>query len=404
MNNTIRYTKIVTYNNFPFGGAAANYLRNFALSIALQEGNNVEVILPTGNSFGNSSDLNKSSKGSVEKVTYRHLRYVEHPKNYLGKLIDNICGFLLPIAYFIKERINNKVDVIIIYNTSFIMTLNFLLIKFIIGKKLIIILPEYYEKPAQKYSLARLKWLNFYFGMNYLVQYADKVIVLTDYLKNYFISKNVREENILILPNITDPELFKVENAKAYKPGKITIGYSGTPTRKDGVVDLIESFAVLTKKYENIHLLIIGDAVGGNSIIPGLQKNAGNLGIANKVTFTGLVPFKEVPQLLNACQILALTRPSGIFAEAGFPTKLGEYFACMKPVLVTAVGDIKKYFVTGVHAVIAEPENIDSIVEGFESLIENEQLRQQLAINAYQWLQENLNYRTVSTKINNFTT
>jgi glycosyltransferase involved in cell wall biosynthesis len=76
----------------------------------------------------------------------------------------------------------------------------------------------------------------------------------------------------------------------------------------------------------------------------------------------------------------------------------------MKPVLVTAVGDIKKYFVNGVHAVIAEPENIDSIVEGFESLILNEQLRQRLAINAYQWLQENLNYRTLSTKINNLTT
>lgn len=403
MCNRIRYTKIVTYDNFPFGGAPANYLRNFALSIALQEGQKVDVILPTGNYYGNSSDLNISKTGSVENVTYRHLCYVKHPKNYFGKLLDNICGYLLPVAYFIKERIRNKVEVIIIYNTTFTMTLTFLLIKFIIGKKLIIILPEYYEKPANKYSLARLKWLNFYFGISYLVQYADKFIVLSDFLKNYLMSKNICEENILVLPNITDPEIFKLQNVKEHIKGKITIGYSGTPTRKDGVVDLIASFAVLTKKYADIHLLIIGDAVGGNTIIPGLQKNAENLGISDKVTFTGLVPFKEVPQLLNSCQILALTRPSGVFAEAGFPTKLGEYFACMKPVLITSVGDIKKYFVNGVHAVIAKPEDIESIVEGFESLILNEQLRQQLAVNAYQWLQENLNYRTLSTKINNFT-
>jgi glycosyltransferase involved in cell wall biosynthesis len=255
----------------------------------------------------------------------------------------------------------------------------------------------------KKFSLAQLKWLNFYFGMTYLVQYADKFIVLSDFIKNYLISKNIREENILILPNITDPEIFNVQNVKEHIKGKITIGYSGTPTRKDGVVYLIESFAVLTKKYPDTHLLIIGDVINGNSIIPGLKENAANLGIADKVTFTGLVPFKDVPRQLNSCQILALTRPSGVFAEAGFPTKLGEYFACRKPILVTSVGDINKYFVNGVHAVIVKPEDIDSIVDGFESLILNEHLRQQIAINAYNWLQENLNYRTLSAKINNFT-
>lgn len=398
------FVKIVTFDNFPFGGAPANYLRNFALSIGLQEGNKVEVVLPVGNYYGNNTDLNVSKTGTVGNVNYRHLCYVKHPKNYFGKFFDNICGYILPIFFFVKERIRNKVDVIIIYNTSFATTLTFLLIKFIIGKKLIVILPEYYERPTSKYSLAQLRWLNFYFGMAYLVKYADKFIVLSYFLKNYLISKSIREENILILPNITDPEIFKVQNAKEHIKGKITIGYSGTPTRKDGVVDLIESFAVLTKKHPDTHLLIIGDVVNGNTIIPGLRKKADNLGIADKVTFTGLVPFKIVPQLLNSCQILALTRPSGIFAEAGFPTKLGEYFSCRKPVLVTSVGDIKKYFVSGVHAIIAIPEDIDSIVEGFELLILNEHLRYQISENAYKWLQENLNYRTLSTKINNFTT
>lgn len=402
MSKSVRYIKIVTYDNFPYGGAPANYLRYFSLSLALQENNKVEAILPTGNFYGNKSDLNTSRTGVVENINYQHLGYIEHPKNYVGKFLDNTCGYFLPIAYFIKERIKNRVDVIIIYNTTFTNTLLFLLIKRIIGKKLIIILPEYYEKPAKTYSLARLKWLNFYFGMNYLVQYADKFVVLSDFLKNYLISKNIRKENILILPNITDPELFKVHNATEHIQGKITIGYSGTPTKKDGVDDLIKSFAALTKKYTNIHLLIIGDAVSSNTVIPRLRNLVESLDIADKVTFTGLVSFKDVPLLLNSCQILALTRPSGVFAEAGFPTKLGEYFACMKPVLVTSVGDIKKHFVNGVHAVIAEPENIDSIVEGFESLILNEQLRQQLAVNAYKWLQDNLNFTTLSIKIDNF--
>ena len=87
--------------------------------------------------------------------------------------------------------------------------------------------------------------------------------------------------------------------------------------------------------------------------------------VENSITFTGLVPFSDVPRLLNSCQILALTRPSGIFAEAGFPTKLGEYFACKKPVLITEVGDMPTYFKNENHVILVEPDNINSIVNKF---------------------------------------
>jgi glycosyltransferase involved in cell wall biosynthesis len=393
--------KIVTYDNFPFGGAPANYMRYFALSLSLIEGNNVEVILPTGN-YGIKSNLNRSKIGNVDKVLFKHLGYLNHPTDTIGKLIDNILGFILPFLYFVKQRINNKVDVIIIYNTRCTITIPFLIIKWIIGKKLVIILPEYYEKPTKKYSLARINWLNFYVGIEYFVKFADKFIVLTDYIKNHLISKQIKDENILLLPNITDPDAFNLKDVEEYRKGKITIGYSGTPTRKDGILDLIDSFALLLKKQSEIHLLIIGDAANGNSILPGLKEKILSHGISDNVTFTGIVPFSEVPRLLNSCQILALTRPAGVFAEAGFPTKLGEYFACKKPVLVTSVGDINKYFVNEVHAIIAKPDDIENIANGFEKLILKEELRKNLVIEAYKWLSENLNYRALSTKINDF--
>ena len=78
--------KIVTYDNFPFGGASANLLRYLSLALA-NAGNIVEVVLPTGNYYGKNVEANPKRNGNVEHVTYKHLGLRHHPLNYLGKII-----------------------------------------------------------------------------------------------------------------------------------------------------------------------------------------------------------------------------------------------------------------------------------------------------------------------------
>jgi glycosyltransferase involved in cell wall biosynthesis len=99
---------------------------------------------------------------------------------------------------------------------------------------------------------------------------------------------------------------------------------------------------------------------------------------------------------------LALTRPNGIFSEAGFPTKLGEYFACKKPVVITRVGDIPKYFKNEEHIILVEPGNIESIVNGFEVLINRPNLSDKISKESYVWMDQNLNYLNVSLTIDLF--
>jgi len=388
--------KIVTYDNFPFGGAPANYLRYFALSI--QNDCNVEVIMPTGN-YGNAHNINKSRQGWIEKVKYRHLGYITHPKCVFGKFVDNFLGLILPLFFFIKKKNYRNLDAIIIYNIRITYIFLFWIIKHIIKRQLVIILPEIYERPNNKFSFEYINWIFFYIGLQSVPNYADKFIVLTDYVKSFLIRKNVKSDNVLILPNLTDPKVFKLDKVDEFKENTITIGYCGTPTRKDGILDLIDSFTLFQDSYPNSHLLIIGDMPGSISVLPKLKQRVKINGIENKVTFTGIVPFSDIPNLLNSCQILALTRPSGEFAEAGFPTKLGEYFACKKPVLVTAVGDVKKYFVNEVHAIIVEPNNILAVYEGFVKIVENPNIVKKIVDEGYKWVCANIDYQNLNSKI-----
>jgi glycosyltransferase involved in cell wall biosynthesis len=399
------YIKIITYDNFPYGGAPANLLRYFALALA-RENNDVEVILPTGNTYGDNIDINSKRIGNVDNVRYKHLCFKIHPKNYFGKFLDIIFGLFLPVFYLYKERFNNNLDKIILFDVRLSNLLFFLFIKLTLRRKLIVIVPEFYEKSQGRFALfSKLKWYNFYLGLIYLLRYADGYIVASNFLQKYIKDTLKVNKSILVLPNLMDSEIFHLSDIKPFISNKITIGYTGTPTRKDGVIDLIDSFGILNKKYPDTHLLIIGDNIDSKkSIIQQLKDHAIKLGVIENVTFTGLVSFKRIPELLNSCQILALTRPKGIFAEAGFPTKLGEYFACRKPVVITKVGDIPTYFVNEEHLVIVNPEDIESIVNGFEKLLNNKELGERICTNAYKWMDSNLYYKNMSGKLSEFIT
>jgi len=392
--------KIITYENFPFGGAPANLVRYISLALS-KEGADVEVLMPTGNVYGKNIKLKPKKKGNVKNVIYRHLGYSKHPRNYLGKLLDLICGFFCTPFFLIISNFRNEFDTIISYNTHITRILHLILIKKFFNKKLILILPEFYEKPSSK-SLSLIHWYDFYFGLKYLTRYADAYIPASHYLKRYLETDLKINKPILVLPNLMDPEIFRLETLTPFMPGKITIGYAGTPSRKDGVVDLINSFGLLNKNHSNIHLLIIGDVINGNSVIPKLKEIAIKLECNENITFTGLVPFSKIPELLNSCQVLTLTRPSGISAEAGFPTKLGEYFACKKPVLISNVGDIPIYFKNEEDVIITNPDDINSIVEGFEKILFNDELSNKLSVNGFNWMNQNLNYKNMSQKLINF--
>jgi glycosyltransferase involved in cell wall biosynthesis len=395
----MKQIKIVTFGNFPFGGASANFLRNLSFYLSLK-GDKVEVILPTGNYYGKNDKKIKNKRNIINEITYHYVFQKNHPNNYLGKFIGRFLGQVLLFLEILILKIRRKVDLLIVYNITYTQSLYFLVLKKLLSIEIIYILPEMYEKPKGKLpSMATIKWYNFYFGINGFLNQFNGYIVLSTYLRDFVKSRVKENMPIEILPNIIEPEFYQLQNVTPFIEGKITVGYCGTPTRKDGINDLLHSFSILLTSYSNIHLLIIGDITNGSSIIPKLKAMAKEYKIENHVTFTGLVSQYEIPYLLNSCQILALTRPSGIFAIAGFPTKLGEYFACKKPVLITKVGDIGYYFKDEENAIIVEPDNVESIVSGFSKLLNSQELMNKIALSGFDWMNKNLNYKNLELKI-----
>ncbi len=180
----------------------------------------------------------------------------------------------------------------------------------------------------------------------------DKLFVISTALKNLFISKGVKASTVEIVNMIVDSSRFNVNSTNS---GEKYIAYCGNASNnKDGVDKLIKAFKIVSISHPNVKLYIIGKAPS-KRIDGGNLQLAKELGLMDKIVFTGLVPAEEIPQMLKDAEVLVLNRPDSVQAKYGFPTKLGEYLLTGNPVVVTKVGDIPKFLKDGVSALLASP-------------------------------------------------
>lgn len=204
------------------------------------------------------------------------------------------------------------------------------------------------------------------------LEFCKKVkglFVISSGLRDYYVERGIAKSKINIINIIVDAERF--EGVRKEKNTERYIAYCGTASNnKDGVDQLIRAFAIVANKDKDLKLYIIGDTPSTDDS----RKNAeliNQLGIKERIVFTGKVFAGQMPQLLTNAQILALARPDNIQAKYGFPTKLGEYLLTGNPVVVTAVGDIPLFLKDKITAMIAPPDEPAVFAEKISWLLDN---------------------------------
>ena len=366
-NNLEREYILITSSNFPGGGAGANFLNLFCKGVKYQN-INIKVFLLKGFLFGNFSTTHKRRNLTDYNVPFIYLGYIKRPHNFFAKFLDEFLSFFNLVAKLISLLKNRKNTIILIYNNELQSNIVIYFFCSVFNIKIVTFVPEFYGKYVFAGSFFRqLKWYGFLFNFYFLNKLSFKLIVFSHYLKDQYLSKGYSAADIIVQPNLTDFDYWEMKDfIKTY-----TIGYSGSPSIKDGLHDLFTAISILKKKSINVTLIVIGDSPFGNSLIPDLKIICKTLDIEENVTFTGLVELEVVKKMLSECEILALTRPSTIQTQAGFPTKLGEYFASKKQILLTNFGDVELYFKKNIDVIMAQSGDVEEIAEKIKWMLEN---------------------------------
>jgi len=212
----------------------------------------------------------------------------------------------------------------------------------------------------------RYAWMWFF-------KFADRVIFVSDMTRK-FMERKVRFSNkVSVVYNGVDIDRFKPVSSKdssiklehGVEDSEIVIGQVGSLINRKGVDLLLESFATLTKSYDNLKLIIIGDGPEKNE----LKQLSGRLGIDGQVRFIGNVTNTECfySHLLDI-NVLASR-------EEAFPLSLLEGAACGLPNVGSRVGGIPEIIDDGINGFIFEKEDVTQLSEKLKLLIDDQKLR-----------------------------
>lgn len=343
---------VVTAVPFPIGMAGTNRILSYSRGL-VELGDTVTVLTThPGN--------DKSHTGIYSGVRYK--RFVNWSIAYQWLPLAMAISIFNMSSHLMKNKA--EYDAVLMVSNSLI----FITAMFLICKATgLTYIQEKSEFPFVLNSTNVIGRLYAKFYVSRVYRLFDGMIIMTHPLLAYFQSKTKRNCKKILLPMTVEADRFQeVRSQNMYGEYIAYCGYMGG--NKDGVINLITSFGLISKTNPHVNLVLIGTAAKED--IKDLKQFARKSKIAN-VIFHGYATRDDIPSLLSNAKILALARPSGLQSLGGFPTKLGEYLATGKPVVVTAVGDIPQYLDDKKNAFIVEPDDNKKFAEKLQYVLDN---------------------------------
>ena len=229
---------------------------------------------------------------------------------------------------------------------------------------------------------------------------VDYIYVISTALKDLFETK-LNHQNTLgkiqILNMLVEPDRFATNHnndqseIQSRNNQKKIVFVGELYGDKDGVFGLIQAFINIGNEFPEADLIIIGDNQDKAALSP-IYKIIDLNGYKNRIIFTGRLNRDEVAKHIKNSYCLVLDRPNNIQAKYGFPTKLGEYLASGKPVIITKVGDIPLYLKDNINAYLAEPDNIESFSQKLRECLNNPKQAQKIGLEGQKLAYNEFNY------------
>lgn len=132
--------------------------------------------------------------------------------------------------------------------------------------------------------------------------------------------------------------------------------FVGRVVQAKGLVELVQAFAALAGRHEDLKLTIVGDGV----FMPQLRELVASLQLEERVQLPGAVEPAQVADWMNAADVLCLPSHS-----EGYPNVLVEALACGTPVVATDVGGAREIVddSNGIVVPLRQPEALAAALE-----------------------------------------
>lgn len=148
---------------------------------------------------------------------------------------------------------------------------------------------------------------------------------------------------------------------------------------------LLRAFARAIQSVPDMELSLAGQG----SMEVELKRLAGKLGIADRVTFVGLIPYDKVYPFIKRHHLMAM--PSRM---ESFGVAVLEAGACARPVVASDIGGVPDLVVNNETGLLIPAEDVESLADAIVRLAQDRKLGQKIGLNGYHHVARNFSWES----------
>ena len=236
----------------------------------------------------------------------------------------------------------------------------------------------------------------------WLYRSASGVVVNTRTFHDHITARGVDSDRIELVYNGIDPALFspRPKNQDLLKShglsGQFTVAYVGTLGLAHGLTLLVD-VAERMEERSDLCFVLIGDGADREKLEADIAKR----GLEN-VKLLGLQPRQSMPDWIASIDLLlVLLRDLPVF-ETVIPSKIFEFLAQERPVILAAKGEIRRMMNEAGGALVIDPEVADQLVAAIENVIDQPEAAAKRAAAGRRWVEQDFIRDDLARKMASF--
>jgi len=222
----------------------------------------------------------------------------------------------------------------------------------------------------------------------WLYRSASGVVVNTRTFHDHITARGVDSSRIELVYNGIDPALFspRPKNQRLLADhdlaGYFTVAYVGTLGLAHGLTLLID-VAERMRAREDLRFVLIGDGADRAKLEADIERR----GLDN-VRLLGLQTRESMPDWIASIDLLlVLLRDLPVF-ETVIPSKIFEFLAQERPVVLAAKGEIRRMMDEADGALVIDPEVADQLVAAIEEVMNRPEEAALRAASGRRWVEQ----------------
>ena len=220
----------------------------------------------------------------------------------------------------------------------------------------------------------------------WLYREAQGIVAVTEAFADHIQLHGIPRDRIAIIYNGIDIDRFRPIPAdkqllrRAGVEGEFVVAYIGTLGIAHGLDTALE--AAESFRDQSVAFLFVGDGADRARLV----RERDRRGLSN-VTFVGLRPREEIPYWIASVDcLLVMLRDLRVF-ETVIPSKIFEFLAQERPVVLAAKGEIRRLVLQANAGLVVDPESPEQLVRAIRAVSADPQGARERAAAGREWVQ-----------------